>query len=419
MKLASKEHSSQIELMQNIQRQALQGLSLERVMDEFCLEVERALTRFHCAIFVASERSDYLDLLSAPSLPSDLRAKLNTFPISPDKCPISRAAATGQIAVFPDLIPMPYDEQLAQSGLLGVHSVPVMNEDGQCEAVLTIFSYSERCLNPTQVAFVESLSLSVRMALHYTKSQIQLARERRAAEAKSKLATLGELTSGIAHEINNPLFAIQGASDLLNMICSDEKPDIEEIRALCAQIENNVGRISRTIRSLKAYSRDSTFDPYTPVSVGSIIDDVRELSFRKVSKASLGENLEFLLDKNISDLIINCRPGEIVQVLLNLVNNSIDAVQASDDPWIRLEVQHRVDAIKIVVTDSGKGLPSDIQSRIFESFFTTKPLDQGTGLGLSISKKLIGAHGGELYYNSRSPNTQFVVELPIKIESGR
>lgn len=417
MKLPHIDQSSQIQLVQNIQQQVLLGLSLDRVMDEICLDVEQTLRGFHCAIFVTSDCSEQLELLSAPTLPVDLRMKLSTLPIAPDACPISRAAATGQIAVFPDLIPMPYDDQLIQIGLVGVHSVPVKNDEGRCEAVFSIFSYSERCLSPSQVNFVESLSLSMRMAMHYTKSQINLSRERKAAEAKSKLATLGELTSGIAHEINNPLFAIQGASDLLTMICSDANPDIEEIRSLCAQIDGNVGRISRTIRSLKAYSRNSAFDPETPVSVGSIIDDVRELSFRKAARAELGENLVFLLEKNIADLTINCRPGEIVQVLLNLVNNSIDAIQSSKSPWIRIEVLYRVDAIKIVVTDSGMGLPKDIQERIFESFFTTKPLEQGTGLGLSISKKLISAHGGELYYNPRSPNTQFIVELPLKIES--
>lgn len=114
------------------------------------------------------------------------------------------------------------------------------------------------------------------------------------------------------------------------------------------------------------------------------------------------------------DIMLNCPPNDIIQVLANLINNSCDAIQNLKNKWIEVESVRNEKWIIIKVTDSGSGIPKQLQSKVFESFFTTKNENSGTGLGLSISKKIIEDTGGVLYINNDSPHTQFIIELPIR-----
>ncbi len=109
------------------------------------------------------------------------------------------------------------------------------------------------------------------------------------------------------------------------------------------------------------------------------------------------------------------RPTQISQVLLNLLNNSFDAIEERAEKWIRVrfEINSNKKILIIKVTDSGDGIPNEIVHKMMNPFFTTKDIGKGTGLGLSISKGIIEEHGGHLIYNAQSKNTEFVVELPI------
>lgn len=102
---------------------------------------------------------------------------------------------------------------------------------------------------------------------------------------------------------------------------------------------------------------------------------------------------------------------QISQVLVNVIGNAIDAIAGLSEKWIRVEVYDKNDKVFFTITDSGKGIPLEIQEKIMHPFFTTKGVNIGTGLGLSISKSIIEEHGGFLNYNVSSPNTQFVFEL--------
>jgi two-component system C4-dicarboxylate transport sensor histidine kinase DctB len=109
---------------------------------------------------------------------------------------------------------------------------------------------------------------------------------------------------------------------------------------------------------------------------------------------------------------LKCRSSEICQVLVNLLNNSIDAVEGSASPWIKVDVQTKGDRVEIVVEDNGHSVPKEIRSRIYEPFFTTKEAGKGLGLGLSVSRTIVEGHGGTLLLDEESATTRFVLSIP-------
>ena len=113
-----------------------------------------------------------------------------------------------------------------------------------------------------------------------------------------------------------------------------------------------------------------------------------------------------------TSLRIDCRPTEISQVILNLLNNAVDAVQPLLEKWVELQVRNAGKDLEISVTDSGRGVPEKIRDKMGQPFFTTKQVGQGTGLGLSISKGIVQAHGGHLNLDAACEHTRFVVTLP-------
>lgn len=227
----------------------------------------------------------------------------------------------------------------------------------------------------------------------------------------SKMTTLGEMSGQLAHEINNPLTIIRSSAYSLKKILNHEP--IDKLRALdyLDKIENTTTRITKIIAGLRAFSRSGDNDPFESCSLKKIIQDVSELSSHRLKMSGV----DFKISE-FQDFVFECRPSQIEQVLLNLLNNSIDAVAVLHDKWIQLTIETEPNQFRILFTDSGKGIPPEIVERIMEPFFTTKPVGKGTGLGLSISKGLIEGHQGKLTYNIYNPNTQFIIELPLKQE---
>lgn len=223
----------------------------------------------------------------------------------------------------------------------------------------------------------------------------------------SKLSALGEIAASIAHEINNPLAVISGFSaSIIRMINSDQF-DKEAISLKLQKIKDNILRIEKIIKSLKFISRDGDNDIMSQVKLGAIIDDVESLCLETIKYKNV------TIDKtNFNpELQINCRPVQIAQVLLNLINNAIDATSDQKQPWIKIESEKIDDKIILSVSDSGEIIPLEIAEKMLNPFFTTKSSGHGTGLGLSISKKIMESHGGAISFN-RTPHTQFKLEFP-------
>jgi PAS domain S-box-containing protein len=241
---------------------------------------------------------------------------------------------------------------------------------------------------------------------HLTEQQIEDARAKMIAS--TKMAALGEMSGGIAHEINNPLTVIQARAFQLTQMVEHKKLDESKILQAAESISRTAEKIARIIRSLRSFAREGSMDPYDLISVKQIIEETLDLC--RIRFYNHGIDIQ-VVDVP-EDVELECRLIQIEQVLLNLLNNSFDAVQKLDNKWIRISAQETDKHIEIRVTDSGPGIPAELRDKIMLPFFTTKEVGKGTGLGLSISMGIIKSHNGELFLDTNSPQTSFVIRMP-------
>lgn len=262
----------------------------------------------------------------------------------------------------------------------------------------------------TNVKLSNGNVISIGQDVGEKKRQEQLIKDQQARMISSaKLSSLGEMASGIAHEINNPLAIIKGkAYHILKKLEAGEVNNEFLIKEI-SKIEQNSLRIVKIIKGLRTFSRHGEGDPFQVVTFKSLLDDVLELCYERFK-------YQGVLLKTTGDLStdILCQETQIAQVLLNLINNAYDAVSTMPDPWVEVNVYKGEEFIRISVTDSGHGITFEIAAKIMQPFFTTKEVGVGTGLGLSISKGIIEMHDGNFYLDHNCPNTRFVIELPIK-----
>ncbi|MGE3973536.1 MAG: ATP-binding protein [Bdellovibrionales bacterium] len=241
-----------------------------------------------------------------------------------------------------------------------------------------------------------------------THAEKELKAQQAIAASSMKMSALGEMAAGIAHEVNSPLAIISTLAGQLKDMIEDDELDTVTLKETAQTIEATTFRISKIINALKTFSRNADGDVFTRVSVSSIISDTLVLCQQKLKHLQI--NLEV---PNTSDSIkVDCQAIQISQVLLNLLNNSVDAVATESEKWIRIEVKELDDEVEISVTDSGLGIATDTAEKIMQPFFTTKEIGKGTGLGLSISKGIVEIHKGRLLLDTTSRNTRFAVILP-------
>ena len=222
----------------------------------------------------------------------------------------------------------------------------------------------------------------------------------------SKMASLGEVAAGVAHEINNPLTIIMSAANLLKK--NRENP--ENFNSKVESILKASARISKIVLGLKKFSRSSVRVNHKAFSLNSIIKESIFLTSEK-SKVQFTP----VIFECAFDVQINCNESEIEQVLINLINNAMDAVFELDEKWIKIEITQDAQSVFLRVTDSGSGIPADIQEKLYNPFFSTKPVGEGTGLGLSITKGILDEHHSKIRIVPNSPNTCFEIRFP-KIE---
>ncbi|RME15124.1 MAG: PAS domain-containing sensor histidine kinase [Bdellovibrio sp.] len=226
----------------------------------------------------------------------------------------------------------------------------------------------------------------------------------------AKMTTLGEMASSIGHEINNPLTLIINWTDELLMRFKKEEFPSERCGELLEKIDKHAHRIAQIVKGLKTFAREGSSDPFIEEDLREIFKDTFELCQQKFKNRDVKLDVVDIPDK----LTLECRKTQISQVLLNLLNNALDAVSEQAERWVQVYAKEEEAFVEISVIDSGPGIPIELRSKILEPFFTTKETGKGTGLGLSISKGIIEEHGGTLEIDPHFPNTRFVIRLPKK-----
>jgi len=247
-----------------------------------------------------------------------------------------------------------------------------------------------------------------------------------------KMASLGELTAGIAHEIQNPLNFVNNFSDvnkelLTEMNTEIDKGNYDEVKTIAKDITENEEKINHhgkradaIVRGMLQHSRAGS-GQMEPTNINDLADEYLRLAFHGLRAKEKSFNTKFETDFDASNEKINVVPQDIGRVLLNLINNAFYAVSEKQnqnipgyEPTIKVMTKKAGNKIEIAVADNGNGIRQKIQDKIFQPFFTTKPAGQGTGLGLSLAYDIVKAHGGEIVVNSREgTGSEFIVKLPV------
>jgi two-component system NtrC family sensor kinase len=241
---------------------------------------------------------------------------------------------------------------------------------------------------------------------------------------QEKLASLGALTAGIAHEIKNPLNFVNNFAELSNELLEelDVAKDEEERAELMKTIRQNLLKINEhgrradgIVKSMLEHSRSGQAEKQ-PTDINKLCEEYLNLAFH--GKRALVKDFNCTIEKHFAqDLpMINAVPQDISRVILNLVNNAFDAMNEKPDAKLEItteSVNQPINGVKISIRDNGSGMSKEVQQKIFEPFFTTKPTGQGTGLGLSLSFDIIKAHGGHIeVYSEEGRGTEFTLTLP-------
>jgi PAS domain S-box-containing protein len=274
------------------------------------------------------------------------------------------------------------------------------------------FEWTQRRLDGTLFPVEVTLSqVTIQSRVHYLVSWHDLSeqKERQAQVAQSfKMASLGEMAAGVAHEVNNPLAIIKSKAELLLTASTrGETFSAADVARHTRVIDDTVERISKIVRGLKNFAHDSEQETTAETDLRKVVEETLALCAERFRNSGVG------LRAKIPEfpVLANVRPFQISQVLLNLLNNAFDAADGSAKPMVRVELRSDRSGPSIHCIDSGAGVPPNIRSRIMEPFFTTKEVGQGTGLGLSISRGLVESNGGRLYLDASRGETCFVIQF--------
>jgi len=260
-----------------------------------------------------------------------------------------------------------------------------------------------------------------------------------------KMASLGELTAGIAHEIQNPLNFVNNFSEVNSELIDEadqeiDKGNISEVKTILQDIKENEKKINHhgkradaIVKGMLQHSRTSS-GVKEQTDINALADEYLRLSYHGLKAKDKSFNADFKTEFDPNLPKINVIPQDIGRVLLNLINNAFYAVQVKTqnsaslqqtpqkqpdyNPMVMVSTKNMGTQIEIRVKDNGPGIPSEIKDKIFQPFFTTKPTGQGTGLGLSLAYDIVKAHGGEITVKSEErEGTEFIILIPINSKS--
>ena len=291
--------------------------------------------------------------------------------------------------------------------------------------------------------------------LRHEKEKLQVKVEERTSELKKsledlkstqsqliqseKMASLGELTAGIAHEIQNPLNFINNFSDVNNELLVEMKEEMDkgnltdakeianDVIANSEKINHHGKRAGDIVKGMLQHSRSSS-GVKEPTDINALADEYLRLAYHglRAKDKSFNATMKTDFDETIGN--INIIPQDIGRVILNLITNAFYVVNekskqniAGYEPTVSVSTHRSLSSgegrgeVLISVKDNGNGIPQKILDKIFQPFFTTKPTGQGTGLGLSLSYDIVKAHGGEIRVDTKeNKGTEFIVQIPVQ-----
>ena len=314
-----------------------------------------------------------------------------------------------------------------------------LSAKGEKLGVITVQSFKENAYSEYQLFMLRNIATYAAIAIENAESYETLNKTfstLKSAQTQliqsEKMASLGELTAGIAHEIQNPLNFVNNFSDMNREMIEEMQAELkagntEEAIAISNDLKANEEKISHhgkradaIVKGMLQHSRSSS-GTKEPTDINALADEYLRLSYHGLRAKDKAFNSNFKTDLDASIKKINVVPQDIGRVLLNLFNNAFYAVKEKKqhdlngyEPSVLLSTKSVDHTVVITVKDNANGIPADAISKIFQPFFTTKPTGQGTGLGLSLSYDIVKTHGGEISVKTvEGEGTTFIIELPV------
>jgi len=225
----------------------------------------------------------------------------------------------------------------------------------------------------------------------------------------SKMAALGQMSSGVSHEINTPLAIISNSAEQIELSLENGQKNKAAVQASLEKINKAAYRIARIVKGLHNFSQGDSSEIFTRVDTREIITDACELYLEKFRTS--GIDLQYIPPEQ--PIMAFCQRAQLTQVLSNLLLNAYDACAKSPNPQIKVMLRTDKTDIKISVLDNGPGVPKAIENQIIQPFFTTKDIGQGTGLGLSIALGIARFNHGDLYLDREISPSCFTLKIPL------
>jgi signal transduction histidine kinase len=309
-------------------------------------------------------------------------------------------------------------------------------------------------LSTAQIELVQSLAdaFSTAYARYEDFNKLELAKRQiestlkdlRATQTQliqsEKMASLGELTAGIAHEIQNPLNFVNNFSEVSTELVDEmneeiNKGNLEDAKQIASDLKDNLSKINHhgkragdIVKGMLQHSRSSS-GVKEPTDINKLADEYLRLAYHGLRAKDKSFNATMITDYDDSIGMIDVIPQDMGRVILNLITNAFYVVDEKKrqigldyEPTVSVSTKRNGNHVFISVKDNGNGIPPKVLDKIFQPFFTTKPTGQGTGLGLSLSYDIVKAHGGELKVETKEgegmtagqEGTTFVIQIPFQ-----
>jgi len=441
------------DVLQVISRSAF---DLQKVLDTLIETAVRLCGAFRGVVFL--RRGDVLDAASySPGYTPEIQALLREKPLAADK-----SSRTGRALMTKSIVHVSSEESDPPTGRNDVQSaagfksllaVPLMTKD-EAFGVFTLTKLEAGGFTPRQIELAKIFADQAVIAIENARLFEEVQAKTRELEASladltaaqtrliqsEKLASLGQLTAGIAHEIKNPLNFVNNFADLSSELVGEIeealtsagdkldpkiKAEVEDVAAMLkgnlAKIVQHGRRADSIVKNMLAHSRESGGE-LRMVDVNATVEEALNLAYHGARAEKPGFNITLERDFDPAAGQMELYPQEFTRVLLNLIGNGfhaankkrLDGAPDGFEPILRVTTKAYPDKIVIAVRDNGTGIPDAVRARIFEPFFTTKPTGEGTGLGLSLSHDIVvKQHGGKLdIVTEPGEFTEFTVTLP-------
>lgn len=302
-----------------------------------------------------------------------------------------------------------YDEHFAKAlaGETTSFECPIPDMKGGVESYITylIPIYNDR----DELDFILASSANITQRVE---AKRDLVKAHQTLVANSKMAALGEMAGGIAHEINNPMCGIMLRASQALRLLEQGDADTNKIKTFLKDISSIGTRVKKIVNGLQFFSQTGSDETMGIENVKHMLDETMAICTEQFNM----NDIDIRLPNLSSEIKVPCCSVQIGQVFLNILNNALYEVRRQNsDRWVEISFEDRKNTIVIRITDSGEGISDEVAAKIFQPFYTKKELGVGTGLGLSISKGIIERHRGTLVLDREAKNTSFVIELP-KVE---